>query len=156
VSLGGYPSSLATEYLLHALQLFSVVDFDPSGYWIEREFADQLRAFGVEAVTLHTLVRPERLPPEQVRLSRYTLKKGSETTNWLRATGGTAGEPYGLEADAFTADAIRAAFVEAAAPYLREPNPVGQLLALLEDAARKRQAALQLADVIERLGRCRS
>jgi hypothetical protein len=49
LALGGYPSSLATEYFLHAheqtgvlagtalagppaLQLFSVVDYDPSGY----------------------------------------------------------------------------------------------------------------------------
>jgi hypothetical protein len=164
LALGGYPSSLATEYLLHALQqqggvaaagqalhLFSVVDFDPSGYWIEREFAEQLRAFGVEEVTLHTLVRPARLAPEQVQLSRYTLKKGSETTNWLRATGGIAGEPYGLEADAFTPDAIRAAFVEEAAPYLRTPDPMAELLALLEEAARRRQAALPLVEVTERL-----
>jgi hypothetical protein len=167
LALGGYPSSLATEYLLSALQqgilpepgapadqalhLFSVVDFDPSGYWIEREFADQLRAFGVGKVTLHTLVRPERLAPEQVRLSRYTLKKGSETTNWLRATGGIADEPYGLEADAFTPAAIRAAFVEEAAPYLRAPAPTAEFLALVEEAARRRQAALPLVEVAARL-----
>jgi hypothetical protein len=167
VALGGYPSSLATEYLLHALQqrvlaeagtaasqalhLFSVVDFDPSGYWIEREFADQLRAFGGGEVRLHTLVRPERLTPEQVLLSRYTLKKGSETANWLRATGGIAGEPYGLEADAFPTDLIRAAFVEEAAPYLRESDPVGELLVLLEEASHRRQAAFPLEEVAARL-----
>jgi hypothetical protein len=168
VALGGYPSSLATEYLLHALQqggvldgsgpaegqpvhLFSIVDYDPSGFWIEREFADQLRAFGVVEVTLHTLVRPERLDAEQVHLSRYRLKKGSKTTNWLRATGGPAGEPYGLEADAFTKDDIRAAFVEEAAPYLQEIDPTAALLALLEEAARRRQAALSLEDVVARL-----
>jgi len=66
LALGGYPSSLATEYLVHALQhagvlaarpalqLFSVVDYDPSGYWIAREFAAQLHAFGVQEVTLCT------------------------------------------------------------------------------------------------------
>jgi hypothetical protein len=168
VALDGYPSSLATEYLLHALQqrgvldgsapaggqpvrLFSIVDYDPSGYWIEREFADQFRAFGVGEIMLHTLVRPERLAPEQVQLSRYRLKKGSKTTNWLRATGGVAGEPYGLEADAFTKDAIRTAFVEEAAPYLQEPDPTAALLALLEEAARRRQVALPLTDVVARL-----
>jgi hypothetical protein len=168
VALGGYPSSLATEYLLHALQqrgvldgtgpaggqpvhLFSIVDYDPSGYWIEREFADQLRAFGVGEIMLHTLVHPARLAPEQVQLSRYRLKKGSKTTNWLRATGGIAGEPYGLEADAFTTDAIRSAFVEEAAPYLQEIDPTAALLALLEEAARRRRAALSLEDIVERL-----
>jgi hypothetical protein len=83
LALGGYPSSLATEYLVHALQhagvlaerpvlqLFSVVDYDPSGYWIAREFAVQLQAFGVQEVTLHPLIRPERLTTEQVALGRY-------------------------------------------------------------------------------------
>jgi hypothetical protein len=100
---------------------------------------------------LHTLVHPARLAPEQVQLSRYRLKKGSKTTNWLRATGGVAGEPYGLEADAFTKDAIRTAFVEEAAPYLQEPDPTAALLALLEEAARRRQVALPLTDVVARL-----
>jgi hypothetical protein len=116
VALGGYPSSLATEYLLHALQQRGVLD-----------------------------------GTGPIQLSRYRLKKGSKTTNWLRATGGTAGEPYGLEADAFTKDAIRSAFVEEAAPYLQEIDPTAALLALLEEAARRRQAALPLADVVARL-----
>ena len=71
LALGGFPSSLATEYLLHALQqagvlggtrpveppvlqLFSVVDYDPSGYWIAHEFAAQLQAFGIRKVTVQT------------------------------------------------------------------------------------------------------
>jgi hypothetical protein len=167
-ALGGYPSSLATEYLLSALQqqgvlpeagastdqvlhLFSVVDYDPSGYWIEREFANQLWTFGVTEVTLHSLVRPARLTAEQVRLGCYTLPKGSKTTNWLRTTGGIDGEPYGLEADAFPTELIRAAFLAEAAPYLQAPDPVGDLLALLGAGARRRQGALALEGVGERL-----
>ena len=53
-----------------------VVDYDPSGYWIAREFTAQLHAFGVQEVTLHPLIRPERLTTEQVALGRYTLPKG--------------------------------------------------------------------------------
>lgn len=168
LALGGYPSSLATEYFLQALEqrgviegptpaegpavsLFSVVNYDPAGYWIEREFADQVRAFGIKEVTLHTLIRPERLAPEQVRLGRYTLKKGRETANWLRETGGIEGEPYGLEADAFAPEAIRAAFVEEATPSLRAPRPVEGLLMLLEEAARQRRDALSWEEVVERL-----
>jgi hypothetical protein len=156
LALGGYPSSLATESLVHALQhvgvlaerpalqLFSVVDYDPSGYWIAREFAAQLHAFGVQEVTLHPLIRPERLTTEQVALGRYALPKGSKTTNWLRETGGIHGEPYGLEADAFPPDVIRAAFVAEATPYLRAFRPLDGLCALLEETARRRLDALPL------------
>jgi hypothetical protein len=163
LALGGYPSSLATEYLVHALQhagvlaerpalqLFSVVDYDPSGYWIAREFAAQLQAFGVREVTMHPLIRPERLTTEQVHLGRYTLPKGSKTTNWLRATGGIDGEPYGLEADAFAPEVIRAAFVAEAAPYLRAFRPLDGLCALLEEAARRRLDALPLETVVAQI-----
>jgi hypothetical protein len=168
LALGGFPSSLATEYLLHALQqarglggtvpaelpalqLFSVVDYDPSGYWIAHEFAAQLLAFGVREVTLHPLIRPERLTAEQVALGRYVLPKGSKTTNWLRETGGIAGEPYGLEADAFPPEAIRAAFVEEATPYLRAFRPLDGLCALLEEVARPRLDGLTLDAVVAQL-----
>jgi hypothetical protein len=83
----------ATPAASPVLHLFSVVDDDPSGYWIEREFAAQLQAFGVEDVTLHTLIRSARLIAEQVRPGRYSLPKGSKTTNWRRATEGIDGEP---------------------------------------------------------------
>jgi hypothetical protein len=160
LALGRYPSSLATEYLVHALQhvgvlaerpalqLFSVVDYDPSGYWIAREFTAQLHAFGVQEVTLHPLIRPERLTTEQVALGRYTLPKGSKTTNWVRETGGIDGEPYGLEADAFAPDVIRAAFVTEATPYLRAFRPLDGLCTLLEETARRRLDTLPLEAVV--------
>lgn len=163
LALGGYPSSLATEYLVHAmqhagvlaerpaLQLFAVVDYDPSGYWIAREFVAQLHAFGVQEVTLHPLMRPERLTTEQVALGRYTLPKGSKTTNWVRETGGIDGEPDGLEADAFPQDVIRVAFAAEAAPYLRAFHPLDGLCALLEEAARRRLDALPLEAVVAQL-----
>ena len=83
LALGGYPSSLATEYLVQALQqagvlterpalqLFAVVDYDLSGYWIARELTAQLHAFGVQEVTLHPLIRPERL----VQMSAEALRE---------------------------------------------------------------------------------
>ena len=163
LALGGYPSSLATEYLVHvlqhagvlaerpALQLFAVVDYDPSGYWIAREFAAQLQAFGVQEVTVHPLIRPERLTTEQVALGRYVLPKGSKTTNWVRETGGIDGEPYGLEADAFAPDVIRAAFIAEATPYLRAFHPLDGLSALLDEAARRRLDALPLAAVVAQI-----
>jgi hypothetical protein len=163
LALGGYPSSLATEALLSALQqagvlaeppalqLFSVVDYDPSGYWIAREFAAQLKAFGVQEVTVHPLIRPEHLSAEQVALGRYALPKGSKTTNWVRETGGIDGEPYGLEADAFAPAIIQAAFVAEAAPSLRPFHPLDGLCALLEETAPRRLDSLTLDAVVEPL-----
>jgi len=163
LALGGYPSSLATESLLHALQhagglaqppalqLFAVVDDDPSGSWIAREFAAQLQAFGVQEVTLHPLMRPERLTAEQVALGRYALPTGSKTTHWVRETGGIDGAPYGLEADAFPPEVIRAAFVAEATPYLRAFRPLDGLGARLEATARRRLDAHPLAAVVAQL-----
>ena len=163
LALGGFPSSLATEYLLHALrqagvlaerpmlQLFSVVDYDPSGYWIAHEFAVQLAAFGVREVTVHPLIRPERLSAEQIALGRYALPKGSKTTNWVRETGGIDGEPYGLEADAFAPDVIRAAFVAEATPYLCAFHPLDGLCTLLEETTRRRLDTLSLETLVAQI-----
>ena len=67
---------------------------------------------------------------------------------WLRETGGIDGEPYGLEADAFAPDVIRAAFLAAATPYLRAFRPLDGLSALLEETARRRLDALPLEAVV--------
>jgi len=79
------------------------------------------------------------------------LPTGSKTTNWVRETGGIDGEPYGLEADAFAPDVIRAAFLAAATPYLRAFRPLDGLCALLEEAARRRLDALPLEAVVAQI-----
>ncbi len=136
-------------------------DYDPSGYWIERGFAEQIQAFGIGEVTLHSLIHPQRLDSEKVNLSRYKLKKSSKTTNWLEETGGIEGEPYGLEADAFTKGDIRAAFVQEATPFLKEPAeepgptevPQGWqgILDLLGEEGLRRLRALSIEEVVERI-----
>jgi hypothetical protein len=69
----------------------------------------------------------------------------------VRETGGIDGEPYGLEADAFASDVIRAAFVAAATPYLRAFRPLDGLCALLAETARCRLDALPLAAVVAQI-----
>ncbi len=75
----------------------------------------------------------------------------SPSRTWLRETGGIDGEPYGLEADAFRPEAIRAAFVAEATPYLRAFRLLDGLCALLEEAARRRPDALPLEAVAAQL-----
>lgn len=138
IALGGFPSYLTTEFLLNdmgkvgllkrPLRLFSIVDYDPSGYWIETEFARQLKDFGVKVASVHTLVVPKDLPSELVETCKYKLKKGARTENWLGVTGGIGGEAFGLEADALGAKRIQEAFEKAVRPYLK----VGSLEAVRE------------------------
>ena len=61
------------------------------------------------------------------------------------------GEPYGLEADAFPPETIRAAFVAEATPYLRAFRPLDGLCALLEEEARRRLNALPLEAVVTQI-----
>lgn len=124
VSLGGFPSLMETENLVWDLRkfvmtgvrtefiLFSIVDYDPAGYWIEKVFRDQLDTFGIEVSQVHPLIQVNRLEPERLEYAKYKLKESSKTTNWLEKTGGINGEPYGLEANAFKRNEIIAAFEE--------------------------------------------
>ncbi|MCK4517240.1 hypothetical protein KAT92_00555, partial [Candidatus Babeliales bacterium] len=138
ISLGGYPSYLTSEYLVRnmaqagllrqPIHLFGVVDYDPGGYWIEREFIQQIQDYGVEVKTSHTLVSPDSLPKKLLEIAKYKLKKEPKTHNWLEATGGISGEPYGLEADALGGKRIRRIYEDAIGPYLNKPMPFESLL----------------------------
>jgi hypothetical protein len=77
-------------------------------------------------------------------------KAARRPTGW-RETGGIEGEPYGLEADAFPPEVIRAAFVAEATPYLRAFRPLDGLCALLEETARRRLDAIPLEAVVAQL-----
>ena len=116
ISLNGFPSYLTTEFLLKDMQasglqgrpikLFSVVDYDPSGYWIEREFVQQFRDYGMEVASVTTLVEPKFLPQDLLETCKYRLRKGTQSNNWLNATGGIAGQAYGMEVDVLGATRI--------------------------------------------------
>lgn len=128
VSHAGFPSYLSTEFLVRQMagqgllcqpvRLFSVVDYDPSGYWIEREFVKQLQEYQVEVAGVCSLITPKGLPAELVEACKYRLKKDSRTANWVETTGGIDGKAYGLEADAWGGKRIRQGLAEAIQPYL--------------------------------------
>lgn len=128
ISLGGFPAYITSEYLVRSMagqgllrnpvRLFSVVDYDPAGYWIEKEFIKQLENYQVQVASLYSLVSPAALPVELVDACRYKLKKDSRTNNWLKATGGIGGLAYGLEADALGGRRIRQGLAKAIEPYL--------------------------------------
>jgi hypothetical protein len=145
ISLGGFPSYLTTEYLVRSMagqgllrspvRLVSVVDYDPSGYWIEREFIEQLENYQVKVASVYSVVIPSVLPEELVLACRYKLKQDSRTSNWLKVTGGISGQAYGLEADALGGRCIREELLKAIVqPYLDSKEAI---VAFEQDKARQ-------------------
>lgn len=136
VALGGTPSLLSSEYLLRdlgervdleatPLELLSVVDWDPSGWQIERAFARQLERVGAPAVSLTSLVSPALYFEQEREIYRYPLPKKQQTKNrkWLAATGGLDGEGFGLESDAVDKAQLTAQLVERLEGLGVEPIP---------------------------------
>lgn len=134
IATGGFPSYLTLEYLLsdmaragllyEPVHVFSVVDYDPSGYWIEQKFLEQLRQYDIEIASQHSLITPDLMPASLLDIAKYRLDKSSKTKNWLKLTNGLNGEPYGLESDAVGGKKIRKAFETAILPYLPKKQPV--------------------------------
>jgi len=99
LALGGQPSVLNTEYFVDELKkkkvnlkrsfyLFSIVDYDPSG-WIARDaFLDNLKFYGLSHTRVIELVHPDMLTPDEIKISRYPIKakKGMrlKNQNWLK------------------------------------------------------------------------
>lgn len=114
-ALGGQASVLSNEYMVaHILEkarfdqtfyVYSVVDYDPSGWSVEKNFVDLLRDQGLERIESTTLIHPRYYTADEIQLNRYELPTGkrADTINakWLEATGGIGGELYGLETESF-------------------------------------------------------
>ncbi|MBI4744549.1 MAG: hypothetical protein HY776_07005 [Actinobacteria bacterium] len=104
---------LSTEYMVeHILKntqsdqtffVFSVVDYDPSGWIVESNFIDLLKDQGLKTIESTTLIHPRHYSEEELLLNRYEIPSGkkADTINerWFDATGGIGGELYGLEAE---------------------------------------------------------
>ena len=99
MALGGQPSVLTTEYFVDALgasgvnlqrsfYLFSIVDYDPSGWIIQQAFVNNLAFYGVKNVRLTELVNPDQLTAEEIIFSRYAVPTGKDMAlkneSWLR------------------------------------------------------------------------
>jgi len=133
VSTGGYPSILSSEYLVRGMSrythvryhfdLFSIVDYDPNGAIIEKEFSRQLSLFDMKDQTVWPLINPDYLTAEQIALCRYSLAPGKKTDSWLAETGGVNGEPYGIEANAFTPNQIEGIFLGLVEGKLKPVEP---------------------------------
>jgi hypothetical protein len=98
LALGGQPSVLTSEYFVDVIRnmkinlqrsfyLFSIVDYDPSGWIIRNAFVDNLKFYGVTNTRIIDLVHPDMLTPDEVKLARYAVPATdvmiSKNKTWL-------------------------------------------------------------------------
>ena len=143
ISLDGFPSRLETEFLVRNMlkkgllrkpvSLFSVVDYDPSGYWIQQEVIDQLKSYDVEIGSVQSLINPNGISKEKLNFYKYSLKNSAKTKNWMKVTDGINGDSYGLEANAFGGRRIRELFEKAIQPYLSSDNEYQQTMGVSQE-----------------------
>ncbi len=161
VALGGQPSALSSEYLLHELEqagfqlnnsirLLTIVDYDPAGDIIASSFVYQIQTLGFTGqVNRIDLAHPDRMTDEQIRLNKYPLsrRKSERKKNqrWAARTGGLTAYGhsalYGLEADAMTWEQLTEAFDQEVAPHLDVPR----------DQVVRRRLKSELVEVLKEL-----
>ena len=99
IALGGQPSLISAEYFVAALRasginlqrsfyLFSIVDYDPSGWIIQQAFINDLTFYGVPHLRVAELIHPDQLTADEVKGSRFPIPTGDamklKNENWLR------------------------------------------------------------------------
>lgn len=160
LALGGQPSVLNVEYFVDDLKkqkidirrsfyLFSIVDYDPSGWIIRDAFVDNLRHYGVKNTHVIDLVHPDMLAPDEVKLSKYRIPKtegmAAKNQAWLKEVHKRdyqnqkyleeetkRGEKilYGLEAESVSAKRLSAALEVSMVPLIGKTEDVLKIIQL--------------------------
>lgn len=99
LALGGQPSVLNVEYFVDTLKeakinlqrsfyLFSIVDYDPSGWIIRDAFMNNLKFYGIPNTRVIDLIHPDMLTPEEIKFARYRIPETEgmrvKNLNWLK------------------------------------------------------------------------
>ncbi len=64
--------------LKRSFYLYSIVDFDPSGWIIRDAFINNLAHYKIKNVKIHDLINPDMLTPEEIMLARYPVRAGAD------------------------------------------------------------------------------
>ena len=99
LALGGQPSVLNSEYFVDTLRktgmnlqrsfyLFSIVDYNTSGWIIRDAFLDNLKFYGIPNTRVVDLITPDMLTPEEIKLARTRIPESeamrAKNKAWLR------------------------------------------------------------------------
>ncbi len=143
IALGGQPSVINTEYFVDELKkagvnlqrsfyLFSVVDFDTSGWIIRDAFLNNLNFYGIKNTRIIDLVNPDELSKDEIMISRYripvpvSMKK--KNTDWVNevAKRGYQNQKFmteesilfGLEAESISSKRLTATLEKSMVPLI--------------------------------------
>ncbi len=64
--------------LKRSFYLYSIVDFDPSGWIIRDAFINNLRHYKIKNTKVYDLINPDMLTPEEIMLARYPIRAGAD------------------------------------------------------------------------------
>lgn len=100
LALGGQPSVMNSEYFVDDLKtrgvdirrsffLFSIVDYDTSGWIVRDSFMDNLRRYGIKRMKTVDLIHPDILTPEEINLAKFPVpdsdSQSKKNTAWIKS-----------------------------------------------------------------------
>ncbi len=123
--------------LKRSFYLYSIVDYDPSGWIIRDAFINNLRHYKIKNTKTYDLINPDMLTPEEIMLARYPIRAGADmeakNKKWLADVEarhyknqqylvedlpGGKKKLYGLEAEAISTARLSAKLKEVMVPVL--------------------------------------
>ena len=72
------PAPAAKIDLRRSFYLYSIVDYDPSGWIIRDAFINNLRHYKIKNTKVYDLINPDMLTEEQIKLARYPIRAGAD------------------------------------------------------------------------------
>jgi hypothetical protein len=72
------PAPGAKINLRRSFYLYSIVDYDPSGWIIRDAFINNLRHYKIKNTKTYDLINPDMLTPEEIMLARYPIRAGAD------------------------------------------------------------------------------
>ena len=122
--------------LKRSFYLYSIVDYDPSGWIIRDAFINNLRHYKIKNTKVYDLINPDMLTPDEIMLARYPIRAGADmdakNKKWLadvslrhyknqkylvEEVNGKV-KLYGLEAEAISTARLSAKLKEVMVPVL--------------------------------------
>lgn len=168
LALGGQPSVLNVEYFVDDLKrrkvdirrsfyLFSIVDYDPSGWIIRNAFLDDLRHYDVKHTQVIDLIHPDALTPDEIKLAKYRIpateamrakniawlkevhKRDYKNQKYLEEETKKGKILYGLEAESISAKRLNQALEVSMVPLIGKTEEALKIFQLkkLNDAIRE-------------------
>ena len=72
------PAPAAKINLRRSFYLYSIVDYDPSGWIIRDAFIKNLNHYKIKNTKVYDLINPDMLTEEQIKLARYPIRAGAD------------------------------------------------------------------------------